>query len=77
MQSNLDKEQENLKRRHAEILKNLQQEFESEKYSRKQKFETQVSKYMKSGQSFDDLNGDEEKKEIAVRKLIAFSSHLW
>ena len=66
MQINLEREQENLKKRHNEVLNNLQKEFESEKSLRKQKFDLQVSKYMKSGQSLDELNTDEEKKEIAV-----------
>jgi hypothetical protein len=70
MQINLEREQENLKKRHNEVLNNLQKEFENEKSLRKQKFDLQVSKYMKSGQSLDDLNTDEEKKEIAVNFLF-------
>ena len=66
MQINLEREQENLKKRHNEVLSNLQKEFESEKHTRKQKFDMQISKYMKSGQNLDELNEDEEKKEIAV-----------
>ena len=66
MQINLEREQDNLKKRHNEVLNNLQKEFESEKHLRKQKFDLQVSKYMKSGQNLDELNTDEEKKEIAV-----------
>ena len=66
MQNNLEREQDNLKRRHTEILNNLQREFESEKNLRQQRFEIQVSKYTKSGQNYEEMNGDEEKKEIAV-----------
>ena len=66
MQINLEREQDNLKKRHNEVLSNLQKEFESEKHTRKQKFDMQISKYMKSGQNLDELNEDEEKKEIAV-----------
>ena len=66
MQNKLEREQDNLKRRHTEILNNLQREFESEKNLRQQRFEIQVSKYTKSGQNYEEMNGDEEKKEIAV-----------
>ena len=68
MQNKLEREKEDLTKRHADILNNLQKEFDNEKNLRKQKIEIQVSKYMKSGQNFDELNGDEEKKEIAVIK---------
>ena len=66
MQRELEKEQENLKKRHSEVLNNLQKEFENEKYLRQQKIDIQVSKYMKSGQSFGEMNENDEKKEIAV-----------
>jgi len=72
MQINLEREQDNLKKRHNEVLSNLQKEFESEKHTRKQKFDMQISKYMKSGQNLDELNEDEEKKEIAVIFLNIF-----
>ena len=39
MQINLEREQDNLKKRHNEVLSNLQKEFESEKHTRKQKFD--------------------------------------
>ena len=66
IQYNLEREQENLKKRHNEILDNLQKEFENEKRTRKEKFGMQLSKYMKSGQSFEDMDENEEKKELAV-----------
>ena len=76
MQINLEREQESLKKRHKEVLINLQKEFESDKSLRKQKFDLQVSKYMKSGQSLDELNTDEEKKEIAVNIFYLLSVFL-
>jgi hypothetical protein len=78
MQINLEREQDNLKKRHNEVLSNLQKEFESEKHTRKQKFDMQISKYMKSGQNLDELNEDEEKKEIAVIfiNIIHILSHI-
>jgi hypothetical protein len=82
MQSDLLREQENLKKRQADILNNMQKEFENEKQQRKEKFSMKISKFMDSGQSFDELNDGDEKREIAVisfkysnSKLIFFSFH--
>ena len=66
MQYNLEREQENLKKRHKEILDKLHKEFENEKRNRKEKLAMQLSKYMKSGQSFEEMDENEEKKELAV-----------
>ena len=66
MQYNIEREQENLKKRHNEILDNLHKELENEKRHRKEKLAMQLSKYMKSGQSFEEMDENEEKKELAV-----------
>lgn len=61
------KEQEMLRKKNNESLNTLQREFESDKQLRKQKFSMQLSKFMKSGKSFDELDENEEKREIAVK----------
>jgi hypothetical protein len=70
MQQDLQKEQENLRKRQAEILNNLQKEFDSEKQLKKEKFSMQMSKFMNSGQSFDELDEGDEKREIAVIFIV-------
>lgn len=67
-----NKEKENLKRKQNEALSQMQKEFDSEKQLRKQKFSMQLSKFMKSGQSFDELDEDEEKREITVKKFVDY-----
>jgi hypothetical protein len=47
----------------------MQKEFDNEKHLRKEKFSMQISKYMKSGKSFDELDENEEKRELAVSFL--------
>jgi hypothetical protein len=67
----LEAEKESLRRAHAQTLQNMQREFESEKQSRKEKFGMQLSKYMMSGKSIDELEDEnEEKREIAVFTMI-------
>lgn len=67
MSHELEREQEQLKRRQAEILNALQKDFESEKQQRRERFSMQLSKYMKSAQSFDEMDESDEKRELAVR----------
>ena len=67
MSQEMEREQEQLKRRQAEILNALQKEFESEKQQRRERFSMQLSKYMKSVQSFDEMDESDEKRELAVR----------
>ena len=55
-----------MKKKHADALANLEKEFESEKLLRKEKFNMQISNYMKSSQSFEELNDNEEKRELAI-----------
>ena len=66
MHRDLEAEQEILKRRQTAILTNLQKDFENEKLLRKEKFAMQISKYMQSGESLDENDQNEEKREIAV-----------
>ena len=66
MQSDLEKEKENLRKRERDILNNLKKEFTSEKQLRKEKFSMQLSKYMNSGKSFDELDKNEEKRKLAI-----------
>lgn len=44
----------------------IQKEFENEKQLRKEKFSMQISKFMKSGKSFEELDENEEKRELSV-----------
>ena len=73
MRNELEKEQEVLKKREAEILNNLQKDFDKEKQLRKEKLSMQLSKYIKSGKSFDEMDENEEKRELAVRSYFHFS----
>ena len=77
MQYNLEREQENLKKRHNEILDNLHKELENEKRNRKEKLAMQLSKYMKSGQSFEEMDENEEKKELAVIFFLNNFFNFW
>ena len=54
MQLDLQREQETLKKRQADILSNMQKEFDNDKNLRKEKFSMQISKFMQSGQSIVD-----------------------
>lgn len=67
MHRDLEVEQEELKKRHAQILASMQKEFDNEKQLRKEKFAMQVSKYIQeSGNERDKLDENEERREIAV-----------
>lgn len=66
MEHELEKEQETLRKKHIEQLNSMQKEFDSDKQLRKEKFSMQISKFMKSGKSFDELDETEEKRELAV-----------
>ena len=62
----MEKEREQIRKKHAEQLGIIQKEFENEKQLRKEKFSMQISKFMKSGKSFDELDENEEKRELSV-----------
>ena len=66
MQLDLQREQETLKKRQADILSNMQKEFDNDKKLRKEKFSMQISKFMQSGQSIDEMEESDEKRELAV-----------
>jgi len=68
----LEKEQDALKKKHSEQISQMKKEFDNEKHLRKEKFSMQISKYMKSGKSFDELDENEEKRELAVNLLNDF-----
>ncbi len=72
MQHELEKEQDALKKKHSEQISQMKKEFDNEKHLRKEKFSMQISKYMKSGKSFDELDENEEKRELAVNLLNDF-----
>lgn len=55
-----------MRKRHADELAAQQKEFESEKMLRKEKFAMQISNYMKSNQSLEGMDENEEKRELAV-----------
>lgn len=59
-------EKENLKKNYQQMFQNLQRDFEAEKQQRKEKFSMQLSKYMMNGKSIDEMDENEEKREIAV-----------
>ncbi len=77
MQQELEKEKDNMKRRETDVLNNLQKEFENEKQLRKERFAMQLSKYMKSGQSLDQLDENEEKRELEVVIYFHFNTLIW
>ncbi len=66
MQADLRKEQDQLRRRHDELLANIQRDFEAEKQLKKEKCSMQISKFISSGQNLDELNENEEKREIEI-----------
>jgi hypothetical protein len=70
MSQELEREQEQLKRRQTEILNALQKDFESEKQQRRERFSMQLSRYMKSVQSFDEMDESDEKRELSVSNNI-------
>ena len=66
MQLDLQREQDLLKKRQADIIGNMQKEFDNDKKLRKEKFSMQISKFMQSGQSIDEMEESDEKRELAV-----------
>lgn len=60
-------ERDQLRKIHAEKLNQMNMEFERDKQVRKEKFASQISKYTMSGKGVDDLDDNDEKKEIAVK----------
>ena len=55
IQRDLDKELESLRKKHVETLTDLEKDFEREKQIKKEKFSMQISKFMKSQKSFDEI----------------------
>ena len=66
IQRDLDKELENFLKKHVKTLIYLEKDFEREKQIKKEKFSMQISKFMKSQKSFDEMDESEEKRELAV-----------
>ena len=62
----MDRKLKLMKKREQEVRVALQKEFENEKQLRKERFNMQLSKYMKSGQSLEELDENEEKRELAI-----------
>lgn len=67
MENELQQEKNILKKRQAEMLNNVQKEYENDRQMKKEKCAMQLSKFMSSGQSLDSLDENEEKREIKVR----------
>jgi hypothetical protein len=61
----LKREQESLWKKHQDSLNQLQTELESEISHRKEKYAMQLSKTA-NNQSFENLDENEEKRELAV-----------
>ena len=55
IQRDLDKELENFLKKHVKTLIYLEKDFEREKQIKKEKFSMQISKFMKSQKSFDEI----------------------
>ena len=66
LQGELEKEREALRRKQAEVLAGMQREFEDERQLRREKCAMQISTFMSSGQSLEQMDENEEKREIAV-----------
>jgi hypothetical protein len=68
LDKNFQRDQESLKRKHSEELKNLEIEFESERKQRTENFNNQISNYMKNSPSlFDHLDDKSiEKRDVTV-----------
>lgn len=66
LNSDFENEKQLMTKKHLEILNSMQKEYDDEKQLKKQKFSMQLSKYIKSGKSFDELDENEEKREIEV-----------
>ncbi|RNA17857.1 hypothetical protein BpHYR1_047980 [Brachionus plicatilis] len=61
-----ENEKELMTKKHLDILNSMQKDYDDEKQLKKQKFSMQLSKYIKSGKSFDELDENEEKREIEI-----------
>lgn len=66
LNSDFENEKQLITKKHLEALNSMQKEYDDEKQLKKQKFSMQLSKYIKSGKSFDELDENEEKREIEV-----------
>ncbi len=66
MQADLHKEKEMLRKRQEEVLSNIQHEFEAEKQLKKEKCSMQISKFISSGQNLEELDENEEKRELEI-----------
>lgn len=72
LNSDFENEKELMTKKHLDILNSMQKEYDNEKQIKKQKFSMQLSKYIKSGKSFDELDENEEKREIEVAFYYSF-----